>query len=76
MSLSPIGSSTVAKPRKVPLAIGFHETSRIFGRWAVVPGRGLQAAASPLRSSASLGRAIIGPRQRESEVAEGNHHRS
>ena len=38
MSLSPIGSSTVAKPHKLPLAIGFQDTSRIRGRSAARAG--------------------------------------
>jgi hypothetical protein len=38
MSLSPIGSSTVAKPHKLPLAIGFQDTSRIRGPSAARAG--------------------------------------
>jgi hypothetical protein len=39
-SLSPIGSSMVAKPRKLRLAIDFRETSRIRGHWGAVRGEG------------------------------------
>jgi hypothetical protein len=56
ISFSLIGSSTVAKARRAPLAIGFPETSRIRGRSAL--GFAPHVAASARRSSRGPGRAL------------------